>query len=156
MCQLCHGVKIDLDLWPRKLGHRLLKTHIWAYLRNQLSYCFHIWYAYRLWKPKTTNDLLTSVWPLGSKIGRGQKVGQSKTFSNHGLWNTKMTGMMSRMQNCHSCLLNFPRFGNIRHFVFSQCYPIGPDPWKWQSPMSIISILDPFQWFYGGSTYSVT
>ena len=91
--------------------------------------------------------ILTSVWPSRSKIGRGQKVGQSKTFSNHGLWHTKMTGMMSRMQNCHSCLPNFPRFGDIHHFVFSQCYPIGPDPWKWQSSMSIISIMDPFQWF---------
>ena len=124
MCQLCHGVKIDLDPWPWKLGHRLLKTHISAYLRNQLRYCFHIWYAYRLGKPKTTSDLLISVWPLGSKIGRGKKVGQSKTFSNHGLLHTKMTGMMSRMQNSHLCLPNFPSFGDIHNFVFSQCYQI--------------------------------
>ena len=81
--------------------------------------------AYRLWWLNSKYDLLTSVWPSRSKIGRGQKVGQSKTFSNHGLWHTKMTGLKSRMQNCHSCLPNFPRFSDIRHFVLSQCYPIG-------------------------------
>ena len=55
-------------------------------------------------------DFFTSVWPSRSKIGRGQKVGQSKIFSNHGLWHTKMTGMKSRMQNCHSWLSNFSHF----------------------------------------------
>ena len=29
----------------------------------------------------------------------------------------------------------------------------GPYKAKWQSSMSIISIFDPFQWFYGGSIY---
>ena len=127
-----------------------------AYLRTQWRNCCLIWYAYRLSWPNSKYDLLTSVWPSRSKIGRGQKVGQSKTFSNHCLWHTEIMGMKSRMQNCHSWYSNFPHFWDISHFVFPQCYPMGPDPWKWQSSMSIISILDPFQWFYGGSAYLVT
>ena len=132
-----------------------VKTHTFAYLRNQWSNCFHIWYAYRLWWPNSKYDLLTSVWPSRSKIGRGQKVGQNKIFSKNGLWHTKMTVMKSRMQNCHTCLPNFPCFWDIRYFVFSQCYLIGPDQWKWWSSMSIISIMDPFQWFYRTLIYFV-
>ena len=109
-----------------------------------------------VWKCFTLTYFLTSndLWPWRSNWG--QKVGQSKTFSNHGLWRTKMTGMKSRMQNCHSWLSNWSCFWDISYFVFSLCNSMGPDPWKWQSSMSIISILDPFQLFYGESIYSVT
>ena len=78
------------------------------------QYCFHIWNAYRLWWPNSKYDLLTSVWPSKSKISRDQKVGQSKRFSNHGLWHKKMTGMKSRMQNC-----NFFLFFEILAILYS-------------------------------------
>ena len=116
--------------------------HKLAYLGNQWSNCFHIWYVKRLWWPNSESDLLTSVWLSRSKIVRGQKVGQSETFSNHGLWHTKMTGIKSRMQICHSCLPNFPYFGDICHFVFSLCYQIWPDLlFLWPCEHKISAIL---------------
>ena len=125
MTHLYHGVKIDLDLWLWKLGHQMLKTHNQAYLRNQWSNCFHIWYAYRLWRPTSKCAILTSVWPSMSKIGRGQNVGQREKFSNRGLWHTKPTRMMSRMQNCYPFWNCVMYNGKNSHFVLFQCDSMG-------------------------------